>query len=314
MLKLRRDWRQPDASGRRYNAMRMETGLKGRVAIVAASSQGIGRATAEGFAAEGCRVAMCARNAAPLEAAAENIRNQSQAEVFAQAFDVAGVIFMRAVGEIQAGDVHAEAKQVAHRGFGVARRADGTDDLGAAERFGGVDICVTNAGGPPAKRFMAASLEEWRKAVDANFLSTVYFARAVIPHMQRKRWGRIITLTSISTKQPVPDLVLSNAVRAAVVGLVKSLANEFGKDGITVNNVGPGYTATDRLKELARARSAAQGKTEEEVFASWANEAALKRVAEPREVADAIIWLASERASYVTGQTILVDGGAYKGL
>ena len=161
---------------------------------------------------------------------------------------------------------------------------------------------------------MAASLEEWRKAVDANFLSTVYFARAVIPHMQRKRWGRIITLTSISTKQPVPDLVLSNAVRAAVVGLVKSLANEFGKDGITVNNVGPGYTATDRLKELARARSAAQGKTEEEVFASWANEAALKRVAEPREVADAIIWLASERASYVTGQTILVDGGAYKGL
>ena len=108
--------------------------------------------------------------------------------------------------------------------------------------------------------------------------------------------------------------MLSNAVRAAVVGLVKSLANEFGKDGITVNNVGPGYTATDRLKELARARSAAQGKTEEEVFASWANEAALKRVAEPREVADAIIWLASERASYVTGQTILVDGGAYKGL
>jgi 3-oxoacyl-[acyl-carrier protein] reductase len=102
---------------------------------------------------------------------------------------------------------------------------------------------------------MAASLEEWRRAVDANFLSTVYFARAVIPHMQRKHWGRLITLTSITTKQPVPDLVLSNAVRAAVVGLVKRLANEFGKDGITVNNVGLGYTATDRLKELARVRS-----------------------------------------------------------
>src|SRR5213075_2280194 len=135
-----------------------------------------------------------------------------------------------------------------------------------ADKFGGIDICVTNAGGPPAKGFLAASVDEWRKAVDANFLSTIYFAREVIPHMQRKRWGRIITLTSISTKQPVPDLVLSNAVRAAVVGLVKSLANEFGKDGITVNNVGPGYTATDRMKELARSRSAAQGKTEEEIF------------------------------------------------
>jgi 3-oxoacyl-[acyl-carrier protein] reductase len=161
---------------------------------------------------------------------------------------------------------------------------------------------------------MAASIEEWRKALDANFLSTIYFARAVIPHMQRKHWGRIVTLTSISVRQPVPDLVLSNAVRTAVVGLVKSLANEFGKDGITVNNVGPGYTATDRLKELAKARSTAQGKSEDEVFAAWASDAALKRVGEPREVADSIVWLASERASYITGQTILVDGGAYKGL
>ncbi len=262
----------------------METGLKNRVAIVAASSQGIGLAAAELFAAEGCRVAMCARNGEKLEAAAEAIRKKSGAEAFTRAFDVTG-----------AGAVHDFVEAV-------------------AAQFGGVDICVTNAGGPPAKGFLAASIEDWRKAVDANFLSTVYFAREVIPHMQRRRWGRIITLTSITTKQPVPDLVLSNAVRAAVVGLVKSLANEFGKDGITVNNVGPGYTATDRLKELARARSAALGKSEEDIFAGWANDAALKRVAEPREVADAIVWLASERASYITGQTILVDGGAYKGL
>ncbi|HEY4261889.1 MAG TPA: SDR family oxidoreductase, partial [Schlesneria sp.] len=153
-----------------------------------------------------------------------------------------------------------------------------------------------------------------RKAVDSNFMSAVYFAREVIPHMQRKRWGRFITLTSISTKQPVPDLVLSNAARAAVVGLVKSLSNEFGKDGILVNNVGPGYTATDRLKQLAAARSSALGKSEDEIFAMWAADSALKRVAEPREVADTIVWLASERASYITGQTILVDGGTYKGL
>lgn len=262
----------------------METGLKGRVAIVAASSQGIGRATAEAFGAEGCRLAMCARNATALEAAAEKIRKQSGVEVYPANFDVT-----------HPGAVHTFVDAV-------------------VEKFGSVDICVTNAGGPPAKGFMAASIEEWRKAVDANFLSTVYFARAVIPHMQKKRWGRIVTLTSITTKQPVPDLVLSNAVRAAVVGLIKSLANEFGKDGITVNNVGPGYTATDRLKELARARSTAQGKSEDEIFAFWANDSALKRVAEPREVADAIVWLASERASYITGQTLLVDGGAYKGL
>lgn len=269
---------------RSYNSGLMNSGLKGRVAIVAGSSQGIGLATAEAFAAEGCRVAMCARTAEKLEAAAEKIRYQSDAEVFTQALDVT-----------DAAAVHNFVDSV-------------------AKKFGSVDICVGNAGGPPAKGFLAASVEDWRKAIDANFLSTVYFAREVIPHMQSKRWGRFITLTSISTKQPVPDLVLSNAVRAAVVGLVKSLSNEFGKDGILVNNVGPGYTATDRLKELAKARSSSQGKSEDEIFAAWAADSALKRVAEPREVADVIVWLASERASYVTGQTILVDGGAYKGL
>ena len=262
----------------------METGLKNRVAIVAASSQGIGQATAEAFAAEGCRIAMCARNPQTLQAAAERIQKQHHAEVLAQALDV----------------TDAEA---------VHRFVDAV-----AEKFGGVDICVTNAGGPPAKGFLATSLEDWHSAVDANFMSTVYFARDVIPHMQRRHWGRIITITSITTKQPVADLVLSNAVRAAVVGLVKSLANEFGKDGILVNNVGPGYTATDRLKELARARSAALGKSEKEIGEGWSADAAVKRLGEPREIADAIVWLASERASYVTGQTVLVDGGLYKGL
>jgi 3-oxoacyl-[acyl-carrier protein] reductase len=262
----------------------MDTGLKNRVAIVAASSQGIGRAAAQAFAAEGCRVAMCARNQQALQAAAEGIRQQYKTEVLSRALDVTDAVAVHDfVGEV-------------------------------AGKFGSVDVCVTNAGGPPAKGFLAATLEEWRKAVDQNFMSTVYFAREVIPHMQRRHWGRIITITSITTKQPVADLVLSNAVRAAVVGLVKSLANEFGKDGILVNNVGPGYTATDRLKELAKARSGSKGTSEEEIFNAWAADAPVKRVGEPREVADAIVWLASERASFVTGQTILVDGGAYKGL
>jgi 3-oxoacyl-[acyl-carrier protein] reductase len=262
----------------------MDTGLKNRVAIVAASSQGIGRATAEAFAAEGCRVAICARTAQTLQAAADQIRKQYNAEVFAEAFDVAD-------------------PDAVHRFIDAV-----------VAKFGGADICVTNAGGPPAKGFLAATLEEWRQAVDLNLLSTVYFAREVIPHMQRNRWGRIVTITSITTKQPVADLVLSNSVRAAVVGLVKSLANEFGKDGILVNNVAPGYTATDRLKELAQARSTAQSKTEKEISEGWAADTPLKRLGKPSEIADAIVWLASERASYITGQTILVDGGLYKGL
>jgi 3-oxoacyl-[acyl-carrier protein] reductase len=262
----------------------MDMGLKNRVAVVAASSQGLGLATAEAFAAEGCRVAMCARNRQALEAGAEKIRKQHGVETYLEAFDVT--------------DPAAVSRFVA----------------AVAERFGSVDICVTNAGGPPAKGFLAVSLEEWQRAIELNFLSTVYFAREVIPHMQKKQWGRIITITSITTKQPVADLVLSNAVRAGVVGLVKSLANEFGKDGILVNNVGPGFTATDRLKELAKARSLATGKSEQEISEGWAADAPLKRLGDPRELAETIVWLASERASYITGQTVLVDGGMYKGL
>jgi len=262
----------------------MNLGLKDRVALVAASSQGIGLAAAEAFAAEGCRVAMCARNQQTLQAAASKIKKQYSVNVLAEAFDVT-----------DAGSVSRFVAAV-------------------AKEFGSVDICVTNAGGPPAKGFLAATLEEWQRALELNFLSTVYFAREVIPHMQKRHWGRIITLTSITTKQPVADLVLSNAVRAAVVGLVKSLANEFGRDGILVNNVGPGFTATDRLKELASARASSSGKSEREIFDGWASDAPLKRLGEPHEVAETIVWLASERASYITGQTVLVDGGLYKGL
>ncbi len=229
-------------------------------------------------------MAMCARNSQTLQAAADKIRKEYGVEVLAEAFDVTDAA---AVGRFVAA---------------------------VAQKFGTVDICVTNAGGPPAKGFLSASLDEWQRALEMNFLSTVCFAREVIPHMRRQRWGRIITLTSITTKQPVADLVLSNAARAAVVGLVKSLANEFGKDGILVNNVGPGFTATDRLKELAKTRAAASGKTEQDLFEGWAAEAPLKRLGQPREVAETIVWLASERASYITGQTLLVDGGAYKGL
>jgi 3-oxoacyl-[acyl-carrier protein] reductase len=262
----------------------MDLGLKDRVVIVAASGQGIGRATAEAFAAEGCKLAICARSTQSLRLAAGTMAGQYRVPVHCEGIDV--------------GDAAAIRRFVAN----------------VAERYGGVDVCVTNAGGPPAKGFLATTDEEWKSAVELNLLSVVHFAREVIPHMQKKKWGRLVTITSLTVKQPVDQLVLSNAVRTGVMGLVKSLANEFGNDGITVNNVGPGYTATERLKELARAQATALGVSEDEIFQRWAAGSPLNRIARPQEVADAIVWLASERAAFITGQTLLVDGGAYKGL
>lgn len=262
----------------------MDLGLKGRGVMVAASSHGIGLATAEAFAREGAQVAMCARTEKALIAAADKVRSQTGAEIYAEPLDVTD-------------------------GAAVQRFTEQV-----AKRFGRIDVCVANAGGPPAKNFLSLSADDWRKAVELNLMSTVHLARAVIPYMQRHRWGRIITITSISVKQPIQDLVLSNSVRAAVVGLVKSLSNEFGKDGILVNNLAPGYTATERLQELAQVRALAAGCGPKEICDGWAAETPVKRLADPKEIADVIVWLASERASYVTGQTVLVDGGIYRGL
>lgn len=262
----------------------MDLGLKGRGVIVAASSQGIGRAAAEAFAREGAQVAMCARAESTLREAADKIRTETGAEVLAEPVDVTDAAQVQRFVEL------------------------------AAKRFGRIDVCVANAGGPPAKNFLSISPDEWRKAVDLNFLSVVHLAKAVIPHMQRHRWGRIIAITSVTVKQPVAELILSNAVRAAVVGLVKSLSNEFGKDGILVNNVAPGYTATERLQELAGVRALAAGTSPERIYESWAAEIPLRRLGDPKDIADVILWLASERAAYVTGQTVLADGGIYRGL
>src|SRR5215469_2182341 len=224
----------------------MDLGLKGRGVIVAASSQGIGRATAELFAREGAQVAMCARTEKTLREAADKIRNDTGAEVYAEPLDVTDPAAVQRFVE-----------QV-------------------AKHFGRIDVCIANAGGPPAKNFLSISQDEWRKAIDQNFLSVVHLSKAVIPYMQRHRWGRIITITSVSVKLPIQDLILSNAVRTAVVGLVKSLSNEFGKDGILVNNVGPGYTATERLQELAGTRALAAGVNKEKIYEQWAADAPLK--------------------------------------
>ena len=262
----------------------MDLGLKDRSVIVAASSDGIARAAAEKFAAEGARVAMCSRDAGKLNSAAKEIRDRHRAEVLAEALDVT------------------DPKAV--EGF-VEQ---------VAKEFGGVDVCVTNAGGPPAKMFFATTTEEWHRALDLNFMSVIHMARSVLPWMQKKHWGRIVTITSMTVRQPVSDLIYSNGARAGVLGLVKSLSNEFGKDGITVNNVGPGYTATERLKELIAKRSQDLKISAKEFEGKLGAESPLQRIAQPEEVADAIVWLASERASFITGQTILVDGGWFKGL
>jgi 3-oxoacyl-[acyl-carrier protein] reductase len=262
----------------------MDLGLKNRSIIIAASSEGIARAAAEKFAAEGARIAMCARDEIKLNAAAEDIRQRYSAQVITAGFDVTD---------------EAAVQQFAER---------------VGDKFGSIDVCVTNAGGPPAKMFLETNTEGWHRAFDLNLLSTVHFARAVIPWMQRQKWGRIVTITSVSVRQPVSDLIYSNAIRAGVLGLIKSLSNEFGKDGITVNNVAPGYTATERLKDLIQKRASALGISSEEYGERLTADVPLRRVAYPEEVADAIVWLASERATYITGQTILVDGGLFKGL
>src|SRR5277367_2570450 len=227
---------------------------------------------------------MCSRDAGKLNAAAKLIRERYNTQVLAEPLDVT--------------DAAAVEEFVKH----------------VAQEFGSVDVCVTNAGGPPAKMFFATTTEEWHRAVEMNFMSVIHFARAVLPGMQKNRWGRLVTITSMTVRQPVSDLIYSNAVRAGVLGLVKSLANEFGKDGITVNNVGPGYTATERLKQLIDKRSQELGISPADFEARLGTDAPLKRVGQPEEVADAIVWLASERASYITGQTLLVDGGWFKGL
>jgi 3-oxoacyl-[acyl-carrier protein] reductase len=262
----------------------MDLGLTERVAIVAAASKGLGLAVATELAREGAHVAICARNAGTLEQAAAQIQQVTGREVFHQALDVA--------------DPKAVAAFVA----------------AVETRFGRIDICVTNSGGPPSKSFKDASLDDWKAATEQLLMSTVFFAKETLPRMQKNKWGRLITITSSAVKQPVDGLLLSNSIRSAVTGLARTLANEYGADGITVNNLCPGYTRTDRLDNLAAAISARTGAKPQDAFAKWESQIPAGRVGTPEEFAAVVAFLASERASYVNGVSLAVDGGLVRSL
>ena len=262
----------------------MDLGLKNRVALVAASSTGLGKAVAVGLAREGAKLALCARTQSTLDATAEEIRRETGTEVLAHAIDVTSHEQVRAfVSEI-------------------------------AARFGRLDICVANAGGPPSKSFAETTIDDWHKAAELNLMSTVYLAKETLPVMQQRRWGRFIAITSVTVKQPLDGLILSNAVRAGVLGLVKSLANEYGPYNVLVNNVCPGFTATARLNELAETLASKGGVSPADIEKRWASQAPLGRVGQPDEFANLVVFLSSERASYITGESIAVDGGLVKGL
>ena len=262
----------------------MDLGLRGRVAIVAAASKGLGRAAAEELAREGAEVAICSRNSTELEKAAATIQAAGGREVFWQAVNV--------------GDSGAVTNFV----------------TAVEERFGRTDICVTNTGGPPSKLFAATTNEDWKVWTEQLLMSPVYFAQAVMPRMQKNQWGRFLTITSYSVKQPVEGLLLSNALRAGVTGLVRTLANEYGAYGITVNNICPGYTRTERLDELAAMMGARSGATANEVFAGWKKLIPAGRLGTPQEFASVVAFLASERASYINGVSLTVDGGTTRSL
>ncbi len=253
----------------------MDFGLKNKVAFVAASSEGLGKSVALELSKEGAHVIICGRNPENLEIAKNEIRSAGNGKVISITGDLS-----------------------------VA--ADRTHLINTAlEALSRVDILVTNSGGPPTGKFEELSPEDWDKAYELLLVSSTHLIRGFLPGMKKKEWGRIITITSQAVKQPVENLILSNSIRASVVGLAKTLANELGSYGITVNNVMPGYTQTSRLKRLIKKNPS---------FASATDEIPLGRFGLPEEFAAAVTFLASERASYITGVSLAVDGGWIKSI
>jgi len=261
----------------------MDYKLEDKVAVVLAASKGLGKAAAGSLSEEGCRIAICSRDKEAVQQAAASIREKTGREVIAFAADVES-----------AADI---------RNFFQAVHA----------KWGRVDILVNNAGGPPVKTFDETTDEEWEKYFNITFMSIVRSIREVIPAMKKAGWGRIINITSVSVKEPLPGLIYSNALRLAVVGLAKTLSRELGPYGITVHNVAPGFHRTDGLERIVRKRMEA-GEKREAIFKNWQENVPLRKIGEPEDLAALITFLASDQSRYMSGTTIQVDGGRYGGI
>ncbi len=262
----------------------MDLGLRGKVALVAGASQGMGRAIALGFAREGAKVSICARGEAALNDAAAMVRRETGGEVLSMVADMN-----------KAEDIQRFVSQT-------------------AEHFGRLDVVVTNAGGPPPGEFMKFTDEDWDHAFRLSFMSAMRLTRDAVPHMRKVSGGRIINITSYSVKEPIAGLVLSNAIRSGVIGLAKTLSRELAKDHILINSVCPGRIDTERAQKLNRARAERLKRPLEEINREMAAEVPLGRYGTAEEVADLVVFLASERASYITGTTIQIDGGLVRGI
>ena len=262
----------------------MDLGIKNRVALVAGGSMGLGLATALQLAREGARIAICALDDPNLPGAAEKIKKETGAEVFTVPADLTN------------------SEQA--RNF-VKKSVD---------HFGTLDILINNAGGPPSINFLEIDEDLWYFGFRLNLLSTISMTREAVPIMKEKKWGRIINMTSIAVKQPIDGLILSNTVRSGVIGFAKSLSNELAPFNITVNSICPGYTLTDRVRNLSKVIAEKEGKTPEEIIKRWEADIPMKRLGTPEEFATLVTYIASEGAGYITGAAIQIDGGWYKGV
>lgn len=261
----------------------MDLHLQGKIALVTGASRGLGFATANLLAQEGAKVAVNSRNTDKLNEAVQRIKQDTSAEVIAVPGDVS-----------DKGIADALIQQT-------------------VQAFGGLDILIANAGGPPAGPFESFDDEAWEKAVQGNFLGQMRLIRAALPYLRKSKVACVLTITSSSVRQPIPNLVLSNSIRAATIGLTKSLALELGHDQIRFNSILPGTTATDRIKNLNTANAKTYGVSVEEIMKRQAEEIPLGRVAQPEEFANAAVFLVSPAASYITGTMLTVDGGLVKG-
>ena len=258
----------------------MELGLKGKRALVMAASRGLGFASALGLAREGCKLVICSRDQARIEAAANTIRTQTGAEVTALVADVSSA---------------AEAQRLV---------------AAAVAAYGGLEIVVHNAGGPPAGETLQMTEEQWQKAFEQNMLSFTRIVGAAAPEMRKAGYGRVLTIASSSIKQPIPNLALSNALRAGVWGIAKTLSRELAPQGILVNVIAPGRIDTERIAELDQANATKSGRSIDDVQKASVAGIPLGRLGRPEELANLVVFLASEAGSYITGQAITVDGAA----